>query len=75
LSPDLAGALVVLQLGFHVPLGGHEHPAQVVAGVLRLGSNREEAVSRNVEQQHSVRRQFFIGSSSLFMMTKSVPVD
>jgi hypothetical protein len=41
----MIAALVVLQLGLHVPLGRHEHPAQVVAGVLRLRADREEAVS------------------------------
>ena len=52
-------AFVVLKLGLHVPLRGHQHAAEVVAGVLRLRSDGEEAVSRDVEQQHSVRRQFF----------------
>ncbi len=54
-----AGLLVDRQLRLHVPLGRHQHAAQVVARVLRLRSDGKEPVGRDVEQEDSVGRQFW----------------
>ena len=55
---ELAGVLVIR--GLDVSLGTHEDAPHVVAGVLRVRSGGEGAVSGDVEQQGAVGRKFFV---------------
>ena len=59
-------AAVLLELArvlagrLHVPLGAHQHPAHVVAGVLGPGPGGEAPVSRDVQEQRPVRRKLLV---------------